>query len=165
MVSLPAMHLYTCIKCHKIKCLGFLVVLPNALSCLNSIHKLWRPSLSFLFSAGSSFPTPAFSETKKARVTNNCKCDEIAVTSSPPPNGVPPPFKRPVSKHILKQIYNSSAPPLNLPWPPCSRKLQSGRIGDGSVAWKGHGHPLASKWEPWLLLLFRLPGCAGPKIK
>lgn len=110
--------LYACVRCHKIKGFGVLAVLPTALSCLNSIRKPWRPSLSFLFSAGSSFPTPAFSQTRRARVTNKCKCDEIAVTSPPPPNGVPPPFERPVSKHILKQIYNSSAPPLNLPWPP-----------------------------------------------
>lgn len=32
---------------------------------------------------------PVFSEPGKARVTNKCKCDEIAVTSSAPPNGVP----------------------------------------------------------------------------
>lgn len=129
---------------------------------------------------GSSFPSPArlgskpflgvcscgndhqctslclvslFSVTKEPQLTNKYKYDEIVATCSLAMNHVPF-LKRPVSKHFQRQIYNSSAVPLNLLCPPTpwSHKLQLGRTGDGSVAWKGHRHPLASKWEPWLLL-------------
>lgn len=75
-----------------------------------------------------------------------------------------PAFKRPASNHFQSSIYNSSGVPLNLPYPstPRSHKLQSGRTGDGSVAWKGHRHPFASKWEPWLARQLLQPPSTNP---
>lgn len=120
-------------KCNKIKCFSVLLrAVMTVISCglYSSCYlRSWpvkslfyKPFLPFLHPQLSVstlvfFFHAAFSVTGETQVTDKSIYDETAVTPVAWHRIGLPAFKRPVSKHIQKQIYNSSAAPLNLPCP------------------------------------------------